>query len=164
MTPVTAPPPVSRRRWLLLSAAAVGLVLLWAAVATSVLSWVVGGPAFTTLTDVPADQVTAVDAFVLNRPDGGPDIGSPRELKRLADPKPVLAWLANAKPVPYQRSILLGRLVIRLEDGRAQELILNQVKDTTDPTGRRFFVRYHIERNTFDAGPADEFTRLLGSE
>jgi hypothetical protein len=160
---VTPPPPpaaAARRRWLL-AAAVVGGAFLVPAVLVPAALYLFREPAFGSIDELTPDRVAAVELFVLNRPDRGPDVGSTKALYVVpdADRERVLAVFRGATPTADGRTVFLGRMVVRLTDGRREQIILDRVPGPTPKAGDR--LRFFVGRHGFDAGPVDAFTKLL---
>ncbi len=156
------PPPRPPRNRLPLWVGLIVLILLFPAVVIPLLVGAFRDPAFASVDEVDVARVQAIDVFILNRPDGGPDIGGTRGLFPVpeADFERVLALMRNATPSQSQRGIWMGRIVVTLTDGRVQTIMLHRPTDEYAGTDRRLEMR--IGRLQFDGPPVKEFLRKMG--
>jgi hypothetical protein len=158
VTAVDQPPP-SRRTWLkwggLILAGVVAAAYCWVAVVVPYLR-----PAFESVDAVDAGQVRSLTVFVLNRPDGGPDIGHPKNPFAIdpADYGKVLGLLRNAERIDKERGVYLGEMRVRLADGRRQSIQLYRVAPAPNAPP---VLRFKIEQFQYEAGPADRLVTLL---
>ncbi len=89
-------------------------------------------PVFQSVDDIAVDQIESIELFILNRPDGGPDIGGTRGM--FAVPKEdferILEPLRGARTVESEsaRGIWLGRMVVTFTDERSQTIMLHRSK------------------------------------
>jgi len=110
-----------------------------------------------------AGQITAMKVFVLNRPDGGPDLGD-RKQKGFAiappDYEKVLAPLRAAGRVHTGRGVWLGQLTVWLADGRRQPVYLYRAQpDPRKPP----VLRFTIGSRQYEAGPVNDFVTILAA-
>ncbi|WP_149113922.1 hypothetical protein [Limnoglobus roseus] len=142
-----------------------GLILLFPVIVIPLLVGAFREPAFQSVDEIDMAQVTAVEAFVLNRPDGGPDI--PGNKSKFAVPPgdfdAVLSLLRKADRVsaPTSRGIYLGQIRVTLANGRSQTIYLHRPKNEYE-AGPLHRVEVRIGSNQFDGPPVNEFTRRLG--
>lgn len=141
------------------------LALLFPAV---VIPWLVGAfrePAFKTVDEVDVENVKGIELFVINRPDGGPDIGGAALFPvASADFDRTLALLRKATPVENEspRGVWLGRVVVTLKDGRSQSIMLHRPKNEYDvKAAHRLEIR--IGSHQFEGPPVNEFTKAVGA-
>lgn len=140
------------------------LALLFPAV---VIPWLVGvfrEPAFQSVDGVEVANVKTVELFIINRPDGGPDIGGanlygvpPENFDR------TLALLRKLTPVQGEspRGIWLGRVVVTLKDGRSQSIMLHRPKNEYDTKAvQRLEVR--IGSHQYEGPSVNDFTKQIG--
>ena len=157
-------PPSTTRRRLPLWGGILALVLLFPAVVIPLLLASFREPAFASIDEIDLARVTSMEIFVLNRPDGGPDIGGTRGLFAIpvADFDRALAPLRKADPIAAEspRGIWLGRLVVKLADGRSQTVMLHRPKGEYDrATVQRLELR--IGRHQFAGPPVGEFVTRI---
>jgi hypothetical protein len=153
------PPTRSRRKWGVLIIVLVLLFVGTGYVGVFVVKSFVSNPAFDSVDQLDASQITAMKVFVLNRPDGGPDLGYPKGMT-IASPdyEKVLAPLRNARPVHTDRGVWLGRLTVTLADGRSQSILLYRAQpDPKVPP----VLRFKIGSFQYEAGPVDGFVSVL---
>ncbi len=158
-----APASTTRRR-LPLWGGILALVLLFTAVVIPKIVKNLGEPAFPSIDEIDLAQVKSMEIFVLNRPDGGPDIGGTRGLFAIpaTDYDRALAPLRKAEPIPAEspRGIWLGRLVVVLADGRSQTVMLHRPKSEYDPkASQRMELR--IGRHQFVGPPVNDFVTRI---
>lgn len=152
------------RRRLPLWGGILALVLLFPAIVIPMLVSNFREPAFASIDEIDLARVKSMEIFVLNRPDGGPDIGGTRGLFAIpaADYDRALAPLRKAEPIVAEspRGIWLGRLVIVLGDGRSQTVMLHRPKSDHDTTApQRLEMR--IGRYQFAGPPVNEFVTRI---
>lgn len=165
MTPTDPDPRPPLRSRLPLWGGLLALVLLVPAVVVPLLVGAFREPAFRSVDEIDLSQVKSIEVFVLNRPDGGPDIGGTKQ--RFVVPADqfdaVLGLLRNADRVTdaTARGIYLGQIVVTLTNGRTQTIFLHRPKNEYE-AGRVQRVEVRIGSNQFDGPPVGEFTRRLG--
>jgi hypothetical protein len=147
--------PLTRRRlkwWALILASLLAFAAAWVTVAVAFAE-----PAFAKLDDVDFDKVASVELLILNRPDGGPDIGSPRSPfdvpreRRAA----MLAPLLKAELAEAPRSkTWLGKMTVVLADGRRQPVYLYYVAAENPKR-----VWFKIGPHQYLGGKLEEFVR-----
>lgn len=133
-----------------------GVVLAFAATWVTVAVFF-AGPAFDSADRIDLAQVKDVEVLILNRPDGGPDVGSPREPHKL----PAAQWpaafapLRNAEPVDsLPPKIWLGKYTVTLADGRRQPIMLYYLAGEKEKR-----VRFKIGPHQFCGGPVEQVVR-----
>lgn len=158
-----APAPTTRRRLPLWGGIA-ALILLFPAIVIPILVSILKEPAFASLDELDLAQVSSMEIFLLNRPDGGPDIGGTRGLFVIpaADYDRALAPLRKAEPIAAEspRGIWLGRLVVTLADGRKQTVMLHRPKAEYDKS-QVHRLELRIGRHQFVGPPVDEFVARI---
>jgi hypothetical protein len=128
----------------------------------STLVYLLSPPAFESVDAVDAGQVRGMTAFVINRPDGGPDVGHP---SRPIDVRPddyekVLAPLRGATRIPLERGDpWLGRLTVKLADGRSQSILLYRSRPANPKQPPA--LRFKIGRLEYEAGTLDALVKAL---
>lgn len=137
------------------------LILLFPAIVIPLLVGAFRDPAFASVDEVEVAQVKGIDVFVLNRPDGGPDIGGTRGMFAVPadDFEKVLGLLRNATRSDSPRGIWMGRIVVTLKNGRTQTIMLHRPTDDYTGTGQRLELR--IGPLQFDGPPVKEFVRRM---
>jgi hypothetical protein len=156
--------PTVRRRmpyWIGIGA----LILLFPAIVIPLLVRSSRELAFTSIDDIEPGRVRSLALLIIERPDGGPNIGAPSALHQVppADFDSVLALLRNSPRATAEspRGVWLGRLVVTLTDGRTQTVMLHRPKsDSGPPANRRLELR--IGTFQFDGPPVDEFLDRIG--
>jgi hypothetical protein len=135
------------------------LTLVFAATAVTVVYHYVSAPVFESVDQLEPARITAIKVFVLNRPDGGPDLGYPKGMAiGESDFEKVLAPLRNARPVHAERGVWLGRLTVTLADGRSQSILLYRAQpDPKQPP----VLRFKIGSFQYEAGPVNAFVTAL---
>ncbi len=155
------PRPTTRSR-LPFWAALLGLFALVPLIGVPVLLGLFSEPLFTSVADLSPQEIAQVRAFVLNRPDGQPDVGKPRELYAVPPDhaEAVLKTLRSAKTVEtLPPKIWLGRLSIKLQSGRSQTIQLYRIGEN-DHLGKAKFV-FKVGQYQYEANTVDEFTDAL---
>lgn len=139
------------------------LALAFAAALVTVAVNVLTPPVFESIDRLDAARVTEMRVFVLNRPDGGPDLGDRKRKGFPIAPEDfdrVLAPLRDARPVHTGRGVWLGQLTIWLADGSRQPVYLYRARsDSTQP----FVLRFTIGSFQYEAGPVDDFVKILAA-
>lgn len=155
---VNESPPNTRRRmpfWIGIAA----LILLFPAIVVPLLVRSSGELPFTNLDQVDVKSVRSIDLLVIERPDGGPNIGMPHQLFPVpaSEFEAILSPLRKAEPVAAEspRGIWLGRMVVTLDDGRAQSVMFHRPKTTSESPTARLEIR--IGRNQYVGPPVLEF-------
>jgi hypothetical protein len=152
-------PPVFRRSWLkwggLILVGVVAAAYCWVTVVVPHLQ-----PAFESVDALDANRVRSLTVFVLNRPDGGPDIAHPKTPLVIdpADHDKVLGLLRNAERIDKERGVFLGEMRVELADGRSQSIQLYRVAPAPKAPP---VLRFKIEQFQYEAGPADRLVTLL---
>lgn len=155
--PPAAPSTRTRLKWW-------GLILLLtflfaAALVTAALQ--VLRPAFESVDQLDPARIESIRVFVINRPDGGPDIGGPTrkgiQISR-EDFGKVLDPLRHAERVSKERGVWLGQMTVKLADGRGQPIYLYRARSAPDGP---WVLRFKIGRLQYEAGPVDELVRVL---
>lgn len=158
----TPPAPPATRRRMLLWVALFCLVLLVPLTLVPTALLLFSKPAFESVDELSPDKVTGIGVFILNRPDGGPDVGRRDDLFQVppADRDAVLGLLRGAQRVDLTRGIWLGRMVVTLADGRRQAILLYRPESSVDKDkpGR---LRFKIGDLQYEGPPVDEFVRAL---
>ncbi len=157
-TTVNESPPSTRRRmpfWIGIAA----LILLFPAIVIPLLVRSSGELPFTNLDQLDVKAVRSIDLLVIERPDGGPNIGMPHQLFPVppTEFEAILSPLRKAEPVAAEspRGIWLGRMVVTLDDGRAQSVMFHRPKSTEDSRTARLEIR--IGRNQYMGPPVRDF-------
>lgn len=153
----------TRRRlpfWLGITA----LILLFPAI---VIPWLVSAfrePAFQSIDEIDTANVRSMELFLLNRPDGGPDIGGTRGLFVIppSQYQRTLELLRNAEPLTTElpRGIWLGRLVITLNEGRTQTVMLHRPKQETEKSQTQR-MELRIGRYVYLGPPVEAFVARM---
>jgi hypothetical protein len=152
-------PPPSRRAWLkwggLILVGIVAAAFCWVAVVVPYLR-----PAFESVDALDPGQVRSLTVFVMNRPDGGPDIAHPKSPLAIdpADFDKVLGSLRNAERIDKERGVFLGEMRVTLADGRRQSIQLYRVAPAPKSPP---VLRFKIEQFQYEAGPAERLVSLL---
>jgi hypothetical protein len=127
--------PMTRRRmpyWIGIAA----LILLFPAIVVPLLVRTSGELPFSSIDQIDTSTVRSLEILVIERPDGGPNIGQPNQLFAIprGDFEGFLATLRHSGRVASEspRGIWLGRLVVTLDDGRAQSIMLHRPKAEYD--------------------------------
>ncbi len=140
------------------------LVLLFPAIVIPLLVGAFREPAFQSIDEIDLAQVQSVEVFVLNRPDGGADIGGTRGkfVVPPADVDAVLGLLRKAERVTAitSRGIYLGQILVTLSNGRNQTVYLHRPKNEYEVRAAQR-VELRIGSNQFNGPPVNEFTRRL---
>lgn len=139
------------------------LFLLVPGIGVPILLSLFAEPAFQSFDELNAADIRAMEIFVLNRPDRGPDIGKIRILFPIAetDHPLLLAHFLKAKRVDQlPPKVWLGRLVVKLKNGKKQDVLLYRVGDENDPKNKVKLL-FKIGQYQYEAGPADPLTALL---
>ncbi len=151
-------PASTRRRmpyWLGIAA----LILLFPAIVVPLLVRSFGDLPFTSIDQLDGQSLRSIDLLVIERPDGGPNIGMPSRLFPVpaTEFEALLAPLRNAGRVAAEspRGIWLGRIVVTLNDGRAQSVMLHRPKSETGATAPRLELR--IGSNQYEGPPVGAF-------
>jgi hypothetical protein len=141
--------------WGLILAVVVASAYTWVAVVVPYLK-----PAFESVDSLDLTQVRGMTAFILNRPDGGPDIGHPKNPIVLApgDYDKVLGTLRKAEPIDKERGVWLGQLTVKLADGRSQAILLHRTAPQADDPA---LLRFKIGEFQYEAGPVDRLVQVL---
>lgn len=156
--PPAAPPARSRFVWW-------GLILLLtllfaAGLVTAAL--MVLKPAFESVDQLDPAQIRSMRAFILNRPDGGPDVGDRKggtEVRR-EDYEKVLAPLRHAERVNTERGVWLGQITVKLADGRGQTILLYRAQP--DPR-KPWVLRFKVGQHQYEAGPVSDLVAALAA-
>jgi len=160
VTAADPPPSRSRFKWWALIFV---LLLLFAWTCVFLLYQYVSTPTFDSVDRLDATQVTGMRVFVLNRPDGGPDLGDRKQKGFPVAPGDfdrVLAPLRNARPVHTDRGVWLGQLTVYLADGSRQPIYLYRAQpDPKQPV----VLRFTIGSSQYEAGPVDDFVKVLAA-
>lgn len=163
MNDATAPTSTTRRR-LPLWGGILALVLLFPAIVIPLLVANFREPAFASIDEIDLAQVRSMELFLLNRPDGGPDIGGTRGLFAIpsSDYDRALAPMRGAERVTAEspRGIWLGRLVVTLEDGRTQTVMLHRPRHEYD-AARVQRLEIRIGRHQFEGPTVDAFVARM---
>lgn len=160
--PPAPPPPARRLRFALWGALFASFLTCAGLFAYFGYEWT-RTPAFETVDDLDLAAVARVQVLVINRPDGGPDVG---ELKGepltvpAADYEAVFAPLRRATPVSRERGIWLGRVMVLLADGRRQTIMLYRVGEGNDPA-RPPVLLFSIGRRQFEVGAVEKWLKPL---
>jgi hypothetical protein len=163
MTTPSSPPsatPTARQRmpfW----AGILGLILLVPAIGIPIMLNIIREPAFQSLDEVQAENVKSMEIFILQRPDGGDDIGGTRGMFQVPPEhfQTVLQGLRNAQPMEASlpRGIWLGRMIVKFQDGRRQTVMFHRPR--TDSGPQRVEIR--IGSKQFLGGEVNVLTKLL---
>jgi hypothetical protein len=158
------PPPVKSRTRYLQWGALIALVLLAPAILIPLFLSLTQQPAFQTLDEIDLTQVRAMEIFVLNRPDNGPDVGSTRGMFVVppGDYRRMLDTLQPAllQPEDTGRGIWLGRMVVTMNDRRRQTVLFHRSKNEAN-VGTQNPVQLRIGRKLFLGPPVNDFTAKL---
>lgn len=142
------------------------LVLLFPAIVIPLLVSSFGKPAFESIDDLDAANIQSLSILILERPDGGPNIGMPNELFVIPkkDHEAALAPLRKAERVTAEtsRGIWLGRIAVTLADGRTQRIMLHRPKQEYDKS-RVHRLEVRIGPNQFVGPPVDEFIARIAA-
>lgn len=157
--PISERPPTRTRLmwWGLI----LGLTLIFAGTVVTI-ALLVLKPSFHSIAELKERDIRTMQAFILNRPDGGPDIGEPREKGipiEPADQARLLAILEQAQPVQTERGVWFGQITVWLADGRRQPIYLYRVQVPgvhTEP-----ILRYTIGTHQYEAGPVQAFVDVM---
>jgi hypothetical protein len=140
------------------------LILLFPAIVVPLLVRTSGELPFTSIDQIDVKAVRSLEVLVIERPDGGPNIGMPNQLFAVptAEFDSFLSSLRSAGRVASEspRGIWLGRFVVTLDDGRAQSVMLHRPKSEYDATKpQRLELR--IGPHQYEGPPVNEFiTRI----
>lgn len=141
------------------------LILLFPAIVIPYLVGQFREPAFRSIEEIDVAQVESIELFILNRPDGGVDIGGTRKLHAVAPENfdKTLEVLRHATPVAAAsgRGIWLGRVVVTLKNGRTQTVMLHRPTHEYDATKPQR-IEMRIGSHQFEGLEVDEFTKRLG--
>jgi hypothetical protein len=119
-------------------------------------------PAFESVDQLEPGQIRSIRAFVLNRPDGGPDIGDRKGGMEITggDLEKVLAPLRHAARIDKERGVWLGQITVKLADGRGQTIMLHRAQP--DPQ-KPWVLRFKIGTFQYEAGPVSELIEVLSA-
>lgn len=160
-TPLPATP--STRSRLPLWGGLLVLFLLVPAIGVPILLTLFAEPAFQSFDELNPADIRSMEIFVLNRPDRGPDIGKIRILFPIAeaDHPLLLAHFLKAKRVDsLPPKVWLGRLVVKLANGKKQDVLLYRVGDENDAKNKVKLL-FKIGPYQYEARAADPLTLLL---
>jgi hypothetical protein len=114
-------------------------ILLVPAIGVPIAMDVLREPAFQSLDELAASDIRSIELFLLQRPDGGEDIGGTRGMFRVPEEHydTVLGSLRNATSmeVAQPRGIWLGRMIVKLRDGRRQTVMFHRPRSDGGPSG-----------------------------
>jgi hypothetical protein len=163
MTPPDSPTLTTRTRYFQWGAV-LALILLAPAILIPFLLSLSQQPAFSSLDDLDISQIRSLEVIILNRPDGGPDIGTTKAMHNypasdyervVATMKPFLEHTSDPG-----RGIWLGRMVITMKDRRRQMILFHRSK-TDEFQGKSGPVEMRIGRRLFLGPPVNELTKKL---
>jgi hypothetical protein len=120
-------------------------------------------PAFASVDELDNARVKGITFFVLNRPDGSPDIGRVQQPVTVpADQIPaVLDLFRKATPVEtLPPKVWLGKLVVELTDGRSETIMLYW-SNADREAKRPLRVRFKIRTRQFEGGEVEVLVKKL---
>lgn len=154
------------RRRLPLWGGIAALILLFPAIVIPLLVSSFGETAFQSVDEIDVSRVKSMSILMIERPDGGPNIGTPNELFVIPESEleKALQPLRRAERVASEspRGIWLGRIVITLNTGRTQTVMLHRPKQAFDRSSNHR-LELRIGRNQFIGPPVGEFLERISA-
>ncbi len=156
---ISADEPVSNRKRWIVAGVAIAMLMAVAYASAFFFAGLFDNKPAASIDELDAAEVAKLSVFVLNRPDGGPDITrGGGELLNIPQPEveSILATLRGARPITAERAVFLGRMEIALQDGRKLTVMLH--RDASDKSAS---LQYRIGNHGYEGQSLTAFLAAL---